>query len=412
MATLLHVPIQLVDAFGAGVYALTLATHADLWWHRRDRPSHFWLAASAMGALMVNLTGAALRGMPQNHAQSIPVSALNMLGVAIALVSLNELAASIGGKHPGRFARAMEFAVLIPIVLFLATRQQALLVVLFLAGVLFLLAAMVRAGQHARSGDHESRFLAFGLLFLFAILLHDLLSELGMMAHVAGLPVLGFSVLYVSAARALSLRYDREYRELQALRGELESRVRLRTNELENANRQLAQLSRTDALTGLANRRSFLESASARLRDRCAALLMIDIDHFKRINDSRGHDAGDAALRSVSEALCQGLREGDLLARWGGEEFIAMVEAEDAYACAERLRQVIANGIVGVGDDGLRLTASIGLAHVAAGTDLEAGITDADHALYRAKQAGRNRVVALTAEETGDGAASACDPLT
>lgn len=393
MATLLHVPIQLVDAFGAGVYALTLATHADLWWHRRDRPSHFWLAASALGALLVNVTGAAIRDAPPGEVAGVPLMAANMLGVAIALVGLYELAATIGGKRPGRFARAMEGVTLLPIVLFLATGQRALLPALYIAGVLFLVAAMVRAARHARSGDHESRVLAFGLLLLFATLLYDVLSELGVLVHVDGLPVLGFSVLYVAAARALSLRYDREHRELQVLRGDLEFRVQQRTSELEIANRQLDQLSRTDALTGLANRRSFIESASARLREQRAALLMIDIDHFKRINDSHGHDAGDAALRCVGNALHQGLREGDLLARWGGEEFIAMVEAANALACAERLRRAIASGIVSVGDTELRLTASIGLAHVLAGTTLEAGITRADRALYQAKQAGRDRVV-------------------
>ncbi len=394
MATAFHVPIQLVDAFGAGVYALTLATHADLWWRRRDRPSHFWLAASALGALLVNLTGAAIRDAPpQGPDHAIPIIALNMLGVAIALVSLYELVESIGGKRPGRFARALECAVLLPIVLFVATSNQALMPALFLTSVLFLLAAMVRALRHARSGDRESRVLAFGLMPLFAALLHDMLSELGVLPHVNGLPVLGFTVLYIAAARALSLRYDREHRELQALRGELESRVQQRTNELELANQELSVLSRTDVLTGLANRRSFVESASVHLGRHDAALLMIDIDHFKRVNDEDGHDAGDIALRAVAEALRHGLREGDLLARWGGEEFIALVDASEAAACAERLRHAVATCSVGVGDIDRRLTVSIGLAHAAAGTVLEAAMSNADRALYRAKQAGRDRVV-------------------
>jgi diguanylate cyclase (GGDEF)-like protein len=287
----------------------------------------------------------------------------------------------------------MEAATLLPIMLYLATAQPVLMPTLYVAGVLFLVSAMARAASHARSGDRESRILGFGLLLLFATLLYDVLSELGLLVHVDGLPVVGFSVLYVAAARALSLRYDREHRELQALRGELESRVRQRTSELESVNRQLDQLSRTDALTGLANRRSIIDSASARLRDQRATLLMIDIDHFKRINDDHGHDAGDAALRGVADALRHGLREGDLLARWGGEEFIAMVDARDASACAERLRQAVATCRISTGDAQLRLTASTGLAHASAGTPLEAAISSADRALYRAKQAGRDRVV-------------------
>ena len=395
MATAFHVPIQLVDAFGAGVYALTLATHADLWWHRRDRRSHFWLAASALGAMVVNLTGALIRDAPpQEPAHAIAIITLNMLGVAIALVSLYELVESIGGKQPGRFARALECAVLLPILLFLATSNQALMPALFLTSALFLLAAMVRAVRHARSGDRESRVLAFGLMPLFAALLHDMLSELAVLPEVDGLPVLGFTVLYIAAARALSLRYDREHRELQALRGELESRVRERTTELETANRRLGLLSRTDALTGLGNRRSFFESASVHLGRHDAALLMIDIDHFKRVNDTHGHDAGDVALRAVADALRGGLREGDLLARWGGEEFIAMVDATEAVACAERLRHAVAACVINIDDADLRLTVSIGLAHAPCSSVLEAGIANADRALYRAKQAGRDRVVA------------------
>lgn len=383
--------VQLIDAFGAGVYALTLATHADLWWRQRGRTSHFWLAMSALGALAVNLTGAVIRTAPQNPTTLL--MALNMLGVAIALISLYELAEAIGGKRPGRLARAMEAATLVPILLLPLLPHTVLLPALYLTGVLFLVAALARAVRHARSGDPESHVIALGLTLLFAALLYDILSELHVLARIEGVPVLGFTVLYLAAARALSLRYEREHRELVELRGKLESRVRLRTNELETANRQLALLSRTDTLTGLANRRSFIESAAARLREHGAALLMIDIDHFKRINDNHGHEAGDAALRSVSDALRQGLREHDLLARWGGEEFIAMVEADHASACAERLRQMIADCSMTIGDTSLRLTASIGLAHAAAGTALEAGIADADHALYRAKQAGRDRVV-------------------
>lgn len=399
MATAFHIPIQLVDAFGAGVFALTLATHADLWWHRRDRPSHFWLAASALGALMVNLTGAAIRAAPAQHpGHAIPIIALNMLGVAIALVSLYELAESIGGKRPGRIARAMQCAALLPIVLVLVTSNEAWMPVLFLTSALFLLAAMLRAIRHARLGDRESRVLAFGLMPLFAALLHDMLSELGLLPRVNGLPVLGFTVLYIAAARALSLRYDREHRELQALRGELETRVQQRTSELEQANRRLNLLSRTDALTGLANRRSFFESASLHMARHDAALLMIDIDHFKHVNDVHGHDAGDAALRAVADALHRGLREGDLLARWGGEEFIALVDAGEALACAERLRHAVAAGVVGVGGTQLRLTVSIGLSHAVAGTALAAAMSSADRALYHAKQSGRDRVVVANSQ--------------
>ncbi|MBP6438847.1 MAG: GGDEF domain-containing protein [Thermomonas sp.] len=388
--------VQLIEAFGAGVYALTLASHADLWWRRREQRSHALLALSAFGALLVNLTGAAIRVAPAAYATAL--LGLNMLGVAVALISLYELAEAIGGKRPGRLARAMEAATLVPILLLPVLPHAVLLAALYLTGVLFLLAAMFRAARHARSGDPESHVIALGLTFLFTTLLYDILSEMQVLVRVEGMPVLGFTVLYLAAARALSLRYEREHRELLELRGKLETRVQQRTTELEAANQRLEQLSRTDALTGLANRRCFVEAAAAHLRASPARLLMIDIDHFKRINDTHGHETGDAALRAVADALGQGLRSGELLARWGGEEFIALLEdADDASARAERMRAAVAATCVQSGDAALRLSASFGLARVARGGALDAAIARADEALYRAKREGRDRVVTDTA---------------
>jgi len=403
MAMTLQIPIQLLDAFGAGVYGLTLVTHTGLWWRRRNRPSHFWLASSALGALLVNLTGAAARGIDD---PVLLLSALNLFGVAIALASLYELAGAVGGKRPGRFARTMEALILLPPVLSLVTPGAPWMQVLFVMSVMFLLAAMACAARNSRAGDRESRVLAFGLTLLFITLLYDVLSELRVLPRIEGMPVLGFSALYVAAAHALSLRYEREYHELQALRGELELRVQHRTNELEAANRRLDALSRTDSLTGLDNRRSFLESAAARLHAHSAVLVMIDIDHFKQINDGHGHEAGDAALRAVAAALRAALRDGDLLARWGGEEFIALIGTDDAVACAERLRLAVATSMPRIGDIALNISASFGLAHARAQSRIDDAIAAADRALYRAKQQGRNRVVDArdinAAGESGD----------
>ncbi|MCC7096480.1 MAG: GGDEF domain-containing protein [Thermomonas sp.] len=402
MGMLLPVRIEWIDAFGVGVYSLTLVTQLLLWQHRRDRPSHFWLASSALGALLVNITGAVMRTM-----DSAPVSlaTINMLGVASALVSLFELASDIGGKPPTRFARVIEIGLLVPVVLFFFLRNGIFMQVLSAFAVLFLLAAMARAFDSSRSGDGESRVLAYGLGMLFVTLIYDMLSELQVLARVEGMPVLGFSVLYVAAARALSLRYDREYHELQTLRHELELHVHQRTKELETANRRLDLLSRTDALTGLDNRRSFLEEAAKRLRRHPAAMLMIDIDHFKQVNDTHGHDAGDAALRAVADVLHRGLREGDLLARWGGEEFVAMIDAEHAIETAERLRTAVAAAPVEIGGMALQLSASFGVARSAAGNAPDAIIAAADRALYRAKQSGRNRVV-IDDDPSGDASTS------
>jgi diguanylate cyclase (GGDEF)-like protein len=381
--------IELIDAFGAGVYLLTALTHADLWWHRRDRPAHAWLSLSACGALIVNITGAIYRVHPA--AESSRWLALNMFGVALALVSLYELAQSLGGRRSTRFARGVEALTFLPALLTVFLATPMLNPVLYGLSTVFLFAAMVQSLRFGHSGDAESRTLATGLLVLFTMLIYDMLSELGLIPRIEGTPVLGFTVLYMAAARALSLRYDREYRELLDLRGELQARVQARTAELEAANLELDRLARTDPLTGLANRRSFLATAMQHeLVDK--ALLMIDVDHFKRINDTHGHDSGDQALRAIARTLATTLLPGEIAARWGGEEFIVLMTGTDARRRAEALRQHLAqielDGPVGV----IRLSASIGVSLPGATGTLDQRLVAADRALYQAKQSGRNRV--------------------
>ncbi|MFG6486351.1 diguanylate cyclase [Roseateles sp. BYS78W] len=166
---------------------------------------------------------------------------------------------------------------------------------------------------------------------------------------------------------------------------------------------QLRVASDTDFLTGLPNRRAFAEQAArllaqGRRHGWPLALLVFDLDHFKRINDQHGHPAGDAVLRAVAElARCQ-VRQGELLARYGGEEFIILAidcRPAEAALLAERLREALAdNPVVLPGDVRLQVTASFGLACTEARAllDLDSLYREADRALYRAKAEGRNRV--------------------
>ncbi|WP_297830875.1 GGDEF domain-containing protein [Thermomonas sp.] len=384
--------IHLIDAFGAGVYALTIINQVDLWWHRRHRRTHLWLALSATGALLVDISGFALRTDTDPHAGWL--GAVNMLGVALALVSLHELTLAIVHRRSGKHVRIVESATLVAPGLIFVLPAAPVAAAMMLAAVLFLLTAMWQAIRSARSGDPEAHVIAQGLSLLFLILIYDVLSDQGLLPRVYGTPVFGFSFLYVCAARAMRMRYDREHRELQDLRTGLEQRVQLRTEQLEAANRQLALLSRTDALTGLANRRSFIESTRARLHDAPGALVMIDVDHFKQINDRHGHATGDEALRAVASALGAIPSAHELVARWGGEEFIALLEPDGAAARVERLRLTL-HGIDLQAEDGskIALRASFGLTFVANGEDLDAAIARADHALYEAKRGGRDRLV-------------------
>jgi diguanylate cyclase (GGDEF)-like protein len=164
----------------------------------------------------------------------------------------------------------------------------------------------------------------------------------------------------------------------------------------------LRSLALSDALTGIANRRHFEESAriaieTARATGKPLALLMIDIDHFKSINDSYGHPAGDEVLKVVASRCSAALREDDLIARLGGEEFVVLLPATDAGEAtmiAERLRAAIANGAISAGAAAIDVRASIGGSLLASSIDMLDMLLDrADAALYRAKREGRNRVM-------------------
>jgi diguanylate cyclase (GGDEF)-like protein/PAS domain S-box-containing protein len=154
----------------------------------------------------------------------------------------------------------------------------------------------------------------------------------------------------------------------------------------------------TDALTGLPNRRHFDAALDGRLENLRRygwpfGLLIADIDHFKRINDEYGHDAGDSALRMVAATLAGGVRRGDLAARWGGEEFAILVQGDMLERTAERLRVLVARSLVR--HDGHEIAARISLGGtLAEALDTSATLlARADQALYDAKESGRNRVV-------------------
>lgn len=162
----------------------------------------------------------------------------------------------------------------------------------------------------------------------------------------------------------------------------------------------LETLSSMDGLTGLLNRMHWEAAVEAEMR-RCrrtggrAALMMVDVDHFKAINDTHGHAAGDEVIRGVAAALRSAMRLHDLAGRYGGEEFAVVLPSTDAAgaaALAERLRARIARAVLDRGR-GLKATVSIGFTALAPAdaTAIE-WIARADRALYRAKQSGRNRV--------------------
>ncbi|WP_333875217.1 GGDEF domain-containing protein [Methylobacter sp.] len=164
----------------------------------------------------------------------------------------------------------------------------------------------------------------------------------------------------------------------------------------------LQKLALSDALTGALNRRS-LEQEAARLSARCTrtgdalAIMMIDVDHFKSINDRYGHPVGDEVLRRLATVAQKTIRIDDYFARYGGEEFCILLPStieKDAWILADRLRQSYAALVMEFGGETLHSTISIGVSDsIYAGVEFDSLVAAADLAMYRAKQEGRNRVV-------------------
>jgi diguanylate cyclase (GGDEF)-like protein len=252
------------------------------------------------------------------------------------------------------------------------------------AGVLAFTVAMVGLGTFTwRRGHMEARY------FLSAAVCGMVGTATTAFAVLGWLPMttatyhsLELGIALDATLLALALAYQMRQQQQQSL--------------------QATYLANHDPLTELHNRRGFLERARAAYSvavrsDRPVAIVLLDLDHFKQINDQFGHEAGDQVLARSAKLLASAGRAGDVLARWGGEEFILFLPDTDlgqAAAFAERLRQSMADLRVTHQQTELQLTASFGVAQRHSQTTLEELIKLADQALYEAKRTGRNRIVA------------------
>lgn len=287
-----------------------------------------------------------------------------------------------------------------------------------------------------REGYKPARLFAIGWFVLIAASLLSILSGTGLIANslltlhaqqIGGLIELTvFSIALAARIRqaqsAHQLAQARLFAKEHLLRLEqakgldlqrqindgLELRVTERTaaleqalSELSGAHQRLSEQNRRDGLTGLFNRQTLNEElhralAQAVRSQRPMAILMMDLDHFKQVNDHYGHLAGDACLHHAAQRMQQRLRAGDLLTRFGGEEFVAVLSDTDlagAHDLAEQLRADLARHPCLYQGQAINLTISIGIcAGIPHSADSERLLNRADQALYRAKAAGRNRV--------------------
>ncbi|HEY8100719.1 MAG TPA: diguanylate cyclase [Burkholderiaceae bacterium] len=182
----------------------------------------------------------------------------------------------------------------------------------------------------------------------------------------------------------------------------LEQKVDERTDALSKANLELQIMASTDMLTNIHNRRSLFELGNKQLQiarryERPLTLIIMDVDHFKNINDTYGHAVGDLVLKHIAKACKSLLRSADILGRYGGEEFVALFPETDidgSAIIAERLRTMVQNLTIPEINDFSNVTISLGVATLLpSDTDISQTISRADKALYQAKQQGRNKVI-------------------
>lgn len=181
---------------------------------------------------------------------------------------------------------------------------------------------------------------------------------------------------------------------------ELEREVENRTAELKQLNNQLFHAANTDFLTGIPNRMAYIKSFEEKIEyldvsTKSAYIIMADIDHFKKVNDQFGHAFGDEVLKQVCQIFASMIRDNDILARWGGEEFIFYMEGSSEHevlSIIEKIRQVVQETVISFKDQSIRITVTFGICKHHVADSLDQSIGHADQTMYQGKSKGRNNI--------------------
>lgn len=261
-----------------------------------------------------------------------------------------------------------------------------------------------------RAGEVGAKVSLVGFGVLFGFVLNDILFDNNVL-HTAYLLPIGEFGFILAQATMLSLRFNHVFEQTVALREGLEDTVAIRTRELQAERNRMQRLARHDELTELVNRRygaELLTAETERFRRyrSSLAIILADIDHFKEINDTRGHQVGDETLRGFAEILHQTTRSTDTACRWGGEEFLLILpntEVSEAYNLAVKLKETLEAMPIDTRSGPITISFSAGVTGVSsstigplenpdADTIIDALLRTADIGLYDAKRDGRNRV--------------------
>jgi diguanylate cyclase (GGDEF)-like protein len=265
--------------------------------------------------------------------------------------------------------------------------------------------------QAVRNHRHGARLVMLGALFIFALTLNDILYSLGVIATTRlvsfGLVAFIMCLNYLTYIRFINAGHENEVlsgalaqsnKELKAFSSSLEEQIAQRTSELELANRKLEDMASHDPLTGLINRRgisTFVEQlVQQHQRSKFPlCVVMVDLDHFKIINDTYGHDVGDQVLIKCAKIMKVTLRAQDMVARWGGEEFMVILPQTNVEGASEAVKKIGAALKTSKFESVTqKITATFGIAQFIDGESFEECLKRADQALFDGKRNGRDRI--------------------
>jgi len=275
------------------------------------------------------------------------------------------------------------------------------------AGAWFVRSGTTHAGNSKQPSEHDTAFMrSVERAMMASERIHDLAKNV--LSHVGdhGSKVEAFdSDIHAIHAQQSSIATDTllmtigqmtcANTELQQRLTRIEQQIAVQATELKNYGSE----ARTDSLTGLANRRAFDDEIARRFaewqrRRTPFTLMILDADNFKQVNDSGGHQLGDDVLRRIGSVIADNSRQMDFRCRYGGDEFVVVLPdtgAQETRLAAERIRKAIEKISVKIGDESVSMTCSIGVARVGVNDDVAKLIRRADEALYKSKEAGRNR---------------------
>lgn len=314
-------------------------------------------------------------------------TALRVTDGAVVLLALLTLGFFIGARHGVLEGIYVGRVLLLPFVIYVAVRTRLRWTALTIATIALLDIVMTARGYYPRGtlNAHDAVIASQEFIFITSLI------GLGLVA-------------LLSQLRTGQDELKQANLRLEKLNLELESRVAERTTELRVLAGQLEHQAMTDPLTGLPNRRALFDAMKREIRrERRAqqplAVIILDIDHFKAINDRYGHHVGDVVLRQTIDVMAPIMRASDTLARYGGEEFVLIApqtDPPDALELAERMRRALDAADFVIDGNSIHVTASFGVGSLDESDEEPHDLLQrADDALYEAKKSGRNRVVAV-----------------